>query len=402
MDKKIYGLVLVAMLALATLLFFLLSAYFFMENTSLKKEVASLKDEVEKSNGENVLLNATLADKEVEIKNNIIDINNLTLQLNQTQVNLSSTALRLEQAEGELNNTQIKLNETATSLAQTKEETTSLQNNLTAMYETLNESIQWFQSNSVFPDSVSDPVSSFPRSIRTNCIASNILNLGCIQLFMEKKLNFNYLNETTAKLHTIDELVAQGGGNCVDYSLFMKALLNSLANETTDLQLLSWQPGADRFKVYESSGGSYWYYHGSGLSLGGLDGVHPYVVCYAISQEPGHCIIALSKNSINSVADMSNLDQADTFDPQDGLYMGTVEVENVLLGGLYTGPVSAGNGLRLCSNGDAFCGSSTGDIFVVMTNDDVYQFINGQWESPGTYRDEVQAMQLRLTGDNGS
>jgi hypothetical protein len=308
-----------------------------------------------------------------------LQVGNLASRLGETELELNATAARLSQTEEELNSTREELERSAISLAQANEDFSALEENLSMMEESLSEDVQWFKDNSRLPDSVS----YFTTYVMDKCVDSNVLNMGCAALFMEKRVGFNYIDEPNDRLYTIDEMVARGGGDCEDYSLFVKALLNGLDGE--GLRLLGWKQGSGEFVTYRSDSGTYWYYPGQGIYLGTLDAASPYAICYLTDLSwpapVGHCIVALAGGEITSVADLSNLDGAVAFEPQNGAYMGYI---------------GSGGQYHLCRDGEMSCGDGAGEIFIVMADDDLYEFKNGRWESFGTYRAQAEALRERL------
>ena len=342
--------------------------YLYMEKNSLQKRLSDTENSFNKTIEEKTIMNATLLEKEVEIQNNYNSIANLTLQLAQTQDELKSTKNNLAQ-------TQEKLSTTNNSLEQMKADVSLLEHNLTIMKTTIEDSMSWFKSNSYLTPSTSD----FASYATTKCIKDDALNLGCVAMFMEKRLGFKYSSDS--QFSSIDDMVARGWGDCKDYSLYLKALLNTLANENQNLTLLGWKPGYGQFTTYETSAGDYWYYSGVAFPFKDwkLNRMHPYVMCYAISGDTGHCLIALSNHVISSVDELDNLESAMTFEPQTGEYTGDV-----------------GTTYHLCGNEEQECWNTTNDISVVITDDDIYLNKNGQWESFGAYKAQVTTLQTNI------
>lgn len=353
------------------------TALLLLENGWLSGRLAETSAALDRAGADKAHLESSLASARRTISERERQVGNLTTLLMEREAELDATAARLEQARAELNTTREELEKSATSLAQAQEQFAALRENLTAMEDSLSQDVQWFRDNSRLTPSTD----YFSRYVEDKCVDSGTLNMGCVSLFMQKRLGFSYIDEQNDRLYSIDEMVGRGGGDCEDYSLFVKALLNSLAGDGS-LRLLGWKAGAGHFTVYRSSGGGEWYYSGDGTDLGTLAS-RPYVICYLTSlygQLPlGHCIVALASGEIESVEGLGNLGGAVAFEPQNGEYVGRI-----------------GTDYHLCVNGDRSCGGNAGEIFTVMTNDDLYEFKEGRWESFGTYRAQAEALRKRL------
>ncbi|MDD5340778.1 MAG: hypothetical protein PHV13_06090 [Candidatus ainarchaeum sp.] len=365
----------VAICAILIAALFVLSA----DNDSLRGRLAGSQAALNKTSAEKAGIEGTLARAQAALSERELQVGNLTSRLRETEQELNATAALLSQAQDELNSTREELERNAISLAQARQEFASLDENLSRMEESLSDDVQWFRDNSELPASVS----YFAPYVMDKCVGSGVLNLGCVSLFMEKRVGFNYIDEPNDRLYTIDEMVARGGGDCEDYSLFVKALLNSLDGE--GLGLLGWKQGSGEFVTYRSDTGTYWYYHGQGIYLGTLDEASPYAICYLTDLSGpapiGHCIVALAEGAVESVAGLRNLDGAVAFEPQNGAYMGYI---------------GSGGQYHLCRDGEISCGGTPGEIFIVMADDDLYEFKNGRWESFGTYRAQAEALRERL------
>jgi hypothetical protein len=357
------------------------------ENNRLAGELADTQARLNRTMAENAGMQGTLLLMQAKISEKDRQVAGLASQLNETNAELNATASKLELAEKELSDAREELNQSAMSLEQAREEFVSLDENLTRMEKSLDESVQWFKDNSLLPASAA----YFAPYVSNRCVDDGTLNLACVAFFMDRRLGFTYRNEEGDRLYSIDEMLTRGGGDCEDYSLFLKALLNTLAPGKGDLQLMAWKPGDGQFRIYESEG-HYWYYNGRAVRLAKLDEAHPYDICYA-GVTNGHCIVALSANAIGSVDGMGALEGAAAFEPQNGEYMGTVN------GGV--GTVGDGDGFHLCRNGEKECGQSPGDIFIVMADDDIYQFRDGRWESLDTQHAGVETLRKRIAAAIG-
>ena len=273
-----------------------------------------------------------------------------------TNEELNETKSKLENTEGELNITKTQLSETINILNETIDEIIILKEEIVEIEDSINSSIQWFQDNSELPDSLD----FFITRINSKCVESNKLNLGCVAYIMEDKLHFTYKPEIPDRLYSIDEMYAKMGGDCEDYSLFVKAALNSLRGSGRNLRLEAWDYSNDKYIVYETDETQY-YVPGEGIVLGRLNDVYPYVLCYTTHSDGvniwGHCIVVLSENEIESVDKLNELNGAEAFEPQNGMYMGEV-----------------GRTFYICKEGEEYCDKNTNSVILIIGDDDIFRF----------------------------
>jgi len=288
-------------------------------------------------------------------------------QLGMALKELNETKQRLEDKESELKATAEELNATKNLLNLTRAEFASLALEVSALEESINESIQWFRENSFLPSSID----FFTYRVQSRCIDDEKLNLACISYLMDKKLNFKYISESEDKLFSINDIVSRKGGDCEDFSLFLKATLNSIRKLDGDVVVEAWASGEGRYVIYEEKNETkttIWYVDGEAVRLGRLQDFQPYVVCFAIDSYSGHCVIALSERNITSVMDMDALDGAALFEPQNGMYLGKI-----------------GKNLAICDAGISVCERKAGYISFVIADNDLYQFKNGSWKNYDIY-----------------
>ncbi len=321
-----------------------------------------LSSELDDANGEISWLNASLRETRSELDETREALSNTSTELNHTKQELAERNEELEATEEELNQTLDLLEGTRDEFQQLKEEVLDIE-------ESINASIQWFRGNSMAPSSLD----YFMARTKAKCVDDRELNLGCVPFVMEDRLGFVYKQEYPDRLYSIEEMVSNRGGDCEDYSLFLKAFLNSFKEIDGGVKLKGWteSPGSE-FVIYETSE-RYWYYEGEEVYFGFLRDLEPYVICYTTEYTPplieGHCIIALSDEEISSADDLENIDGSVTFEPQDGRYKGVV-----------------GEDFHLCREGELFCDTNVNSIFFVITNDDLYQFVEGEWKNYRLYQ----------------
>lgn len=176
-----------------------------------------------------------------------------------------------------------------------------------------------------------------------------------------------------------------GWGDCEDYSLIFKATLNTAKSDMAGLEAVTFAPGGTaNFRIYPkesaqlSTDESYWYVpNAKTASLGFLDKSHFYVICYRSGATIGHCTVAISPNELLSSSDMPLLSGAQVFEPQNGLYLGSV-----------------GSEFPICSSED--CTGKLYNVQLVITDGDLYKFEGGKWVGYADYLQKVEQAKIGL------
>ena len=369
---------------------FLLAVYLIYYSLSLGNELASTLAGLSAAESK---INET----QIENFNLKEEIQKLTAQLNEKTVNLSKLGAKLDatekllyKKESELNSTKKKLSDVSLNLEETKKEFSQLSEEVIGVEKTLNESIQWFKDNAELPavgtmgNELKDLwYEGFLSNVKTDCInndGQNKLNLACVSFTMEKTLSFKYISEDPDRLFSLKEIINKDGGDCEDYSLFLKALINTLKKEKTNgwTSIEAWK--SDPGYNYQISGK--WYYKDvSGVQLEYLGNANPYVICYPMTELQGHCIVALSDKKVTGVEDIGNLEGAYAFEPQNGAYMGKI-----------------GTDFHLCTKGERECENKGGSIIVVIGDKDLYQFKNRRWTSYEFYKNVTSQFHHKIEG----
>jgi len=316
-------------------------------------------------------LEKELSETESELKESRETLSSTSEELNETKSLLKNT-------EEELNITKLQLSETINILNETIDEIILLKEEIVEIEDSINSSIQWFQDNSVLPGSLD----FFINRMNSKCVESNKLNLGCAAYIMEDKLHFTYKPEIPDRLYSIEEMYSKMGGDCEDYSLFVKASLNSLRSSGRNLRLEAWEYSDEKYIVYEAEETQY-YVPGKGIVLGRLNDVYPYVLCYTTYSDGvdvwGHCIVALSENEIESVDEIGKLNGAETFEPQNGMYLGEV-----------------GRTFYICKDGEEYCDKNTNSVILIIGDEDIFRFHEAEWLSYGIYQDSVSSLRNKI------
>jgi archaellum component FlaC len=363
---KPYVLVLIVIIAVLAFALVLVAA----DNELAKAQLAETKKESASAEAE-LKSQIELLTRQVNQKD--AEISNLTVSLDQKEMQLSSVSERLDETEHELNQTKTELASKETRLEEAEEHFQELKDEIKEVESSLDETLQWLQDNS----HMSAQTEYFIEYSDRKCVDGNDLNLACVAMFMDMHLDFVYVDEPNDKLNSIDEMIAKGGGDCEDFSLFLKALLNDYQ---ANANLLTWEEGTGKFIIHSTSTKQWFYEDAEPLNLGKLKNYYPAVFCYVTSYTTyrleGHCIVALPVKEITSRAELHYLDGAETFEPQTGEYMGTI-----------------GKEFKFCEQD---CGTVPGDSIIVITDSDIYQMIDGRWESIEEQKEKLDELKQSL------
>lgn len=363
---------------------FLATVYLFVQNVFLGGELSAAKAileqreaQLEGANAEIAELGGALDRAEAELALTKSELENTSLELHLTKMDLNETSAELEI-------TREELRETQGSLQEAMDEFVRLRDEVVAIEESVNSSIQWFRDNSVLPRELDH----FFRRSEAGCTDGRTLRLACIPFLMERDMGFVYRSEYPDQLLSIREMAEKPGGDCEDFSLFLKAYLNRLKGTGTDRELEAWEEGGHRYVFYEDDGGTSWYVWGSARPMGRLRDTNPYAVCfttrYVADSFEGHCLVALSEREIRSVEDVRNLEGAGTFEPQNGQYTGTI-----------------GEDFHVCGEGELACDRVPGSIIFIIADGDLYQFMGGEWVSYELYGGKASELERRIGGMAG-
>ncbi|MFA6908109.1 MAG: hypothetical protein WC263_04765, partial [Candidatus Micrarchaeia archaeon] len=251
---------------------------------------------------------------------------------------------------------------------------------------TINGSIAWFRGNAYMPENYSWAADIFMSRVMSDCTDKGSLNLACISHLMENTaFAIHYRSDIASgsedHLQSVKETIGLGWGDCEDYSLIFKAILNSARQRNASLDIVAWQPaGSGEFRVYpkETPGetGPYWVYsNAKGASMGAPS--HAYVICYSVDEQSGHCTVALSDADVQESSQVPLLQGAYAFEPQSGRYLGRL-----------------GESLSICAGSG--CKQQGGKVWLVIADGDLYYYGAGGWEGYADYLSRVQGARASL------
>jgi hypothetical protein len=328
--------------------------------------------------------------------NSNLEISNLTNSiniLNNENNSLKSNLFNLGNDFNELKNSNDYLNQEYVVLKNEANQTIQKINN----YEKeLQDSMDWFGANATLSEKQKNLLLQLKSNCRTKTSKSCEINLGCIFLINSEFQNYKYIDDEVTsneidKLQSIEEFVSNKGGDCEDYSLFFKAEFNSLVNECRDnnleIKLIAWEDFKTTSKLWLNNSKT-WYFDNA--KVVDIENSFANIVCgnmYDPNSERvnGHCVIAFTKNKINSILDLGLLNEAVLVEPQSGKYLGVVNTTSNIF--LVTNNYFLNNSYI-----------NTSYINTIITDNDFFLFseVENVWQSYGGFAKELQEKQVLL------
>jgi hypothetical protein len=214
------------------------------------------------------------------------------------------------------------------------------------------------------------------------------INLGCFNLVNLEFVNYKYKSDISVlnvedKLQSISEFVNNRGGDCEDYTLFFKAEYNSLvvSCEKESPRAFGWVKNAGT--TFWANLGHTWYLPNAKKVYLDINNIFPVGVCGSMLDPNtgainGHCVLAFAQKKIFSVDDISVLFSAELIEPQSGMYLGFV---------------GESSGIYLVNDPKR----SSSFIDTLITDNDLFLYRGGKWNSYSTFRDELAAQKTALS-----
>ncbi|MFH1094892.1 MAG: hypothetical protein V1728_01625 [Candidatus Micrarchaeota archaeon] len=354
----------------------------FLASTAYQLRSTQANLSLSQAQNENLSRNvAALSSQKSDLQYSLTSLNSTLIS---TQEALSAKEAQAQHLQSDLDEAQSNLSSAQSSIQIQQQSIQQLLSEISDTRSTLNSTWQWLKDNDYLPVNFSWNSDIFKQRISEDCIDQGKLNAGCISYRMQSTaLSLRYRNDIDAgktdHLQSLTETIQREGGDCEDYSLFVKAALNSIKAEKKNLDIVAWTRGEGEFVIYPRASAhptSYFYYpNATGVDMGSLDHLHPYVICYSVGSS-GHCTIALSDNEIKTSSQVNMLANARVFEPQNGQYLGMV-----------------GKEFSVCEPSVGDCQERINNIFLMISDDDIYQAYSGQWTGQVDYIQKLSKVQ---------
>ncbi|HII71257.1 TPA: hypothetical protein HA265_00705, partial [Candidatus Woesearchaeota archaeon] len=201
------------------------------------------------------------------------------------------------------------------------------------------ESMAWFKENSMLGKRGEQDMAKTYLGI--DCYMEEgdkcYVKTGCFYLINAEYLGLEYkrdveTSDSEDKLQSLQGFVDNGGGDCEDYSLFYKAEWNYILDKCSgkDIVVQSWYKTATSDSRHWLDFDEDWYIEGVTEKILASGYIYPSVVCGRIydpqlNKVSGHCVMALTTDRIEDIADLQLLVGSPLIEPQDGQYVGIID-----------------------------------------------------------------------------
>ncbi|MDD4983585.1 MAG: hypothetical protein PHH82_01940 [Candidatus ainarchaeum sp.] len=194
-------------------------------------------------------------------------------------------------------------------------------------------SLDWFKENATLESK------SIKSKLDSKCISSTAgyctIAEPCLDLVNEQFMGLEYKDDTTLgktdKFISIDEFLENKGGDCEDFSLLFKAEINYLLEKCSGKEIKVEAFVTSDSGNYFLDNSNSWYYANAKKHNLIAGYIYPNIVC-GVLKDPnkadvfgGHCVIAFSKEKIESLLDLEKLNLAELVEPQTGQYLGRMK-----------------------------------------------------------------------------
>jgi hypothetical protein len=328
--------------------------------------------------------------------NSNLEISNLTNSINILNNENNSLKSNLFDLGNDFNQLKNSNNSLSQEYVMLKDEANQTIQKISNYEKELQDSMDWFGTNSILPVKQKNLLLQLKSNCRTKTNASCEINLGCIFLINSEFQNYKYLNDEITsnevdKLQSIEEFVNNKGGDCEDYSLFFKAEFNSLINECRDnnleIKLTAWEDFKTTNKLWLNNSKTWYFENAKAVDI---ENNFASIVCGNMfdlqsGKTNGHCILAFTKNKINSVLDLDFLNEAILVEPQSGKYLGVINTTSNIF--LVTNNFFVNK---------SYINTSYIDTIIIDNDFFLFSKIENAWQSYGGFAKELQEKQILL------
>ncbi len=244
---------------------------------------------------------------------------------------------------------------------------TALSNQLDAFETTLMGKWQWIRDNAVMQpvqvSKIEDPLDEY---------CGPDIKIPCIPIVLNMKEDFHYIQDYGDQIKPVKDFITEKGGDCEDWSLFMKAYINSKSDNK--LIRAYEDGGSEDYKIYEDGSNIYFYSNSRDVKIGRKGDLDTTVICYDMGAQ-GHCILAFTNKTAPGDTVLEKLNGSIAVEPQSGLVMGHVY-----------NPGDGTDKLYLNTQGYDL------PIYILVTDDDLYLFEENVWNSYGLQYSKFESL----------
>ncbi|MCK4319427.1 hypothetical protein KAW38_02545 [Candidatus Micrarchaeota archaeon] len=322
----------------------------FFSIETLKNELADANEQLSTLQETAALQNTHFSELEKEQENTKQEldsrINSLSAELNNTRNMLEYLQANFTSFEEEYISLQEDYENLQVNYAEKEQEYVALMGEIEDFEQTLEEKMFWYTANSDFDNSGE----RFLRKVRINCIDGSSLNMPCLYTMLED-LDYEYISEKGDMIKSLEQFEKAKGGDCEDWALFVKAMVNHFENEegVKKLRIMN-REEEGHFTIYIKDNVEYFYPYDSMI----VDIEDLRVACFSISEYEGHCVL-VSDNIL--------------FEPRGGYFLNEVQME-----------------------GNEYIIDEGGYIDVLINNEDIYVATEEGWISYAFFIEKLQSI----------
>jgi hypothetical protein len=341
-----------------------------------------------------------LADKES-------DLESTNAALNEKQQEAGFLAEKLDAASLEIAGLNERINESSKQLAQvsekyvsTKQDINQTISDIEAFQKKIEESMAWFKTNSELGAETS---SALNWEVKLDVITQGLhmcyesdgaicrIKTGCFELVNSKVVKMSYITDIVStnqkdRLISLNEFINNKGGDCEDYSLFVKAEWNYVLQKCNDSGATQFMLESPKYELdvgatYYADFEDRWFLQDTPTQIISDGSIYPNVICGQLDDsKSGHCELAITKQKINSLYSLSELNDAPIIEPQGGYYDGKIGIR--------------ASGIVLPTYYEKSMPSEY--IYQVITDSDLYLLSETGWRSYSSFEADLNTAKEQL------
>ena len=277
-------------------------------NNNLKNEIHNLSISIHNENmGIHQSINVLAADMDT-LK---IKYKQLNSSLEKTQDNLSKLDKTITTLESEFGQFEKKYINLTVAYNKKSEDYSTLRQDMAALDSKIKEKMIWFTQNTKLTAQAKTEMSSVLNKIENYCVKDNKINLPCTIVFLSNN-GYTYIPDAKDHIESINEFAKNGGGDCEDWVMFIRAFLNNYKNK--NLVLMKKSKGS-KFDLYKK-GNTKWYLPDMESQYVPTNNENYLGVCYSLTNG-GHCVVSVGDGDFIQNGDI-------VFEPQTGEFLGEI------------------------------------------------------------------------------
>ncbi|MEM4332366.1 MAG: hypothetical protein QW500_03750 [Candidatus Micrarchaeia archaeon] len=225
---------------------------------------------------------------------------------------------------------------------------------------------QWIKGNAVIQPKdmsrISGPLDSY---------CGPDIKIPCIAAVLQLKEGFGYISDYGDQIKSVSDFINDKGGDCEDWSLFMKSYINSQRDGKMIRAFAT--GGDDDYEIFQDGSDIYYYSNARDVKIGKKGTLECIVICHDMG-DYGHCVLAFASREAN-VSIFDRINGAQAVEPQNGQLIGEVERDDNDSSKFY---------LKVSKTTYKL------PIYILVTDNDLYLYDDGVWSSYGSQFEKLE------------